>query len=85
MNDEIERLHAEGHTYLEIAKRLGVSRNVIAGRVHRMGLCHKSTIKRVKRVIVLTPELAPPSRPAPYYPTKRDLYYDLRKAVENTK
>jgi len=52
--DELKALWAEGLTTGEIGKRLGVSKNAVVGKAHRLGLKGRpSPIKRTK-----------PSRPA---------------------
>jgi len=35
---ELEKLWAEGHSTAEIGRRLGVSKNAVVGKAHRMGL-----------------------------------------------
>ena len=55
--DELKRLWAEGLSISQIGEALGVSRNAIAGKAHRMGLpkrpspISKSKTKKAKPVI----------------------------------
>jgi GcrA cell cycle regulator len=54
--DELKALWAEGLTTGEIGKRLGVSKNAVVGKAHRLGL--KGRPSPIKRT-------ASPSRPPP--------------------
>ena len=51
---EVERLWNEGLTTSEIGRRLGISKNAVVGKVHRMGLpSRQSPIQRKPSKVVL--------------------------------
>ena len=56
--DELKKLWAEGLSISQIGEALGVSRNAIAGKAHRMGLpkrpspISKSKAEKTERVVV---------------------------------
>ena len=56
--DELKKLWAEGLSISQIGEALGVSRNAIAGKAHRMGLpkrpspISKSKAEKTQRVVV---------------------------------
>jgi len=72
---ELRGLWAEGHSTAEIGRRLGISKNAVVGKAHRLELSPRpSPIRRQEGAApsaapvprVVGPTLAPlPSRPAP--------------------
>ncbi len=62
---ELTRLWNEGLTTSEIGKRLGISKNAVVGKAHRMQLSSRpSPIKRSMRPMTARP--APVAKPMPY-------------------
>lgn len=63
--EELKALWAEGLTTGEIGKRLGVSKNAVVGKAHRLGL--KGRPSPIKRPGAATPTAAAPkpARPKP--------------------
>ncbi len=69
---EVTRLWNEGLTTAEIGKRIGVSKNAVVGKAHRLGLPPRpSPIKRGKRPRARPPATMPRTaarpRPAPVF------------------
>lgn len=64
-NDVIERLRAlwaEGHSTAEIGRRLGVSKNAIVGKAHRLDLPARPSPIRRDPALAETARVAPPRR-----------------------
>lgn len=61
--DEITKLWNEGLTTAEIGKRIGVSKNAVIGKAHRLGLPPRPS--PIKRVVRPRATIAPPPKPMP--------------------
>lgn len=76
-DDNLRRLFAKGLSFDQMAVELEVTRGVIAGKVHRLGL-KRTHIKPNRNTISIRPN-------KPVEMTKAEMQQMLRKAVENTK
>lgn len=100
--DQIEllkSLRVQGHSFDSIALTMHTSRNAIAGKCKRLGLCcpkvkgHTQVLPRSKvkvhpeAEVVFEPfvDLLPAPRPSHQTERQREMYEDLRRAVENTR
>lgn len=61
--EELKSLWSEGLTTGEIGKRLGVSKNAVVGKAHRLGL--KGRPSPIKRTKPSRPAAPPPKEPEP--------------------
>lgn len=57
MIDSLKQMWKEGLTTTEIAKRLGVSKNSIVGKVHRLNLKARPSPIKKKEEVVVAPEV----------------------------
>ena len=57
-NDDITRLHYEGNTASEIAKKLGYSYNIIKQRLYRMKLIQKNKTQKPPKKLYEIPRLS---------------------------
>lgn len=65
MVDQLRAMWAEGLTTGEIGKRLGVSKNSIVGKVHRLGLSGRpSPIKKKEENETIAASVETPTKPA---------------------
>ena len=77
---ELEKLWSEGLSISQIGEALGVSRNSIAGKAHRMGLPKRPSPINAQRVVKSKPvEVAPPSRDLPLRMELRQLEWSRSK------
>jgi GcrA cell cycle regulator len=53
--DKLKALWAEGHTASEISHRLGVTRNAVIGKVHRLGLGGRTAAAAPRTIFAHTP------------------------------
>ena len=77
---ELEKLWSEGLSISQIGEALGVSRNSIAGKAHRMGLPKRPSPITAQRATKSKPvEVAPPSRDLPLRMELRQLEWSRSK------
>ena len=77
---KLEQLWSEGLSISQIGEALGVSRNSIAGKAHRMGLPKRPSPINAQRVVKSKPvEVAPPSRDLPLRMELRQLEWSRSK------
>ena len=77
---ELKKLWSEGLSISQIGEALGVSRNSIAGKAHRMGLPKRPSPITARRAIKSKPvEVAPPSRDLPLRMELRQLEWSRSK------
>ena len=77
---ELKKLWSEGLSISQIGEALGVSRNSIAGKAHRMGLPKRPSPITAPRVARSKPvEVAPPSRDLPLRMELRQLEWSRSK------
>jgi len=65
MNKALRDYRAQGFSFSVIGDMMGVSRNAIAGRCHRLNLCHKGGPLPVVRKTKPPVEIPPPVVPQP--------------------
>ena len=60
MNKALREYRAQGFSFSVIGDMMGVSRNAVAGRCHRLNLCHKGGPSPVVRKTKTTTKAPPP-------------------------
>jgi GcrA cell cycle regulator len=60
MNKALREYRAQGFSFSVIGDMMGVSRNAVAGRCHRLNLCHKGGPSPVVRKTKATTKAPPP-------------------------